>query len=122
MSALLVRVVIGLLLVVHGFAHWNITTAWGTRPTADSWVLGAGASSLGGALWVASLVGFVVAGLALFVFPAAWRPLAVVASLLSLATIGLFWQPQMVLGAAVDVGVLAALLWLGWPSTETVGA
>jgi hypothetical protein len=31
MPALLIRVVIGLLLVVHGFAHWNITTAWGTR-------------------------------------------------------------------------------------------
>jgi hypothetical protein len=118
----LFRVGIGLLLIIHGFAHWNITTAWGARATADSWVLGANASSLGNALWVTSLLGFVLAGLAMFVFPGAWRPLAIAASLVSLATIGLFWQPQMVLGAAVDLGVLVALLWLGWPTEQMVGA
>lgn len=122
MSPLLIRVAIGLLLVVHGFAHWNITTGWGARTTADSWVLGANAAAIGTPLWTAALVAFILAGVAVFVFPGAWRPIAVVASLLSLATIGLFWQPQMALGAAVDAGVLAALLWFGWPTGEVLGA
>jgi len=39
MLRILTRIVIGLLLVVHGFAHWEITTAWGSKEVASSWLL-----------------------------------------------------------------------------------
>ena len=121
MPPLLVRAVLALLLVVHGFAHWNITTLWGARPGSDSWALGPAASGMAAPLWMTSLLAFVLAGLAVLVFPFAWRPLAIVASAVSLVTIGLFFQPQMTLGALVDLGVLAGLVWLEWPSGDVLG-
>jgi hypothetical protein len=36
-------------------------------------------------------------------------------------TIALFWDVQMVLGVAVNAGVLIALLWAQWPEQTTLG-
>jgi hypothetical protein len=36
MPTLVIRVGIGMLLVVHRVAHYNITTAWGSRSSAGS--------------------------------------------------------------------------------------
>jgi uncharacterized membrane protein YphA (DoxX/SURF4 family) len=125
---IVIRIVIGFLLVIHGFAHWNITTAWGSRQAEESWLLSnRGVSpealhSLGNVLWIVALLAFIAAGVVLFVGAPWWRILAVASSIISLLTIGLFWQPNMVIGAAVDVGILLALLWVHWPTTELVGA
>jgi hypothetical protein len=40
----------------------------------------------------------------------------------SLLVMGLFWQPSFVLGLAVDVGILVALLWARWPKAAMVRA
>ena len=48
--------------------------------------------------------------------------LAIASSVVSLLAIGLFWQPNMVIGALVDVGILVALLWVHWPTLAVVGA
>jgi hypothetical protein len=77
----------------------------------------AGLQSLGTFLWVAALVTFVVTGIVLFIGLEWWRVAAVVSSLISLLVIGLFWQPNMIIGATVDLGVLVALLWAQWPTT-----
>jgi hypothetical protein len=119
------RVVVGILLIIHGFAHWQITNGWGSQPSASSWLLGSvepvALNSLGTLLWVTTLLAFVVTGIVLFAGGSWWRTLTVVSSVLSLLVIGLFWQPNMVIGAAVDIGILVALLWVQWPSPQYFG-
>ena len=39
-----------------------------------------------------------------------WRALAIASAILSLVTIALFWHFSMIIGAAVDGGILFALL------------
>lgn len=124
---IMIRIVIGLLLVIHGFAHWHITTAWNSQPTEVSWLLRnlgldqAAIHSLGTVLWVVTLLAFIATGFVLFSGLSWWRPLAMASALISLLTIALYWQPNMVIGAAVDVGTLVALLWVHWPTSELVG-
>jgi hypothetical protein len=98
----------------------DIIRAWGSRSSATSWLLGE-AGTLGTVLSMLALAGFVLAGLALFAGLDAWRPLAVAAACASLVTIALFWDVQMVLGVAVNAGVLIALLWAQWPEQTTLG-
>jgi hypothetical protein len=126
MLVIVIRILIGILLMIHGFAHWNITTGWQTGGTAESWVLsGAGAAtvqSVGNALWIAAVVVFLAAGISEFAALAWWRPLAIAGAVISLAVIALYWQPAMVVGAIVDVGILAALLLANLPSTFPAGS
>jgi hypothetical protein len=124
MLGIAIRVGVGLLLIVHGFAHWYVTSGWQTGAPARSWLLGAGGSTQGlaTALWVVSLLACIVAGVVLMAHPAWWRPLSVAAAAVSLLTLALFWQPNLILGAAVDAGILVALLWARWPAAELVGA
>lgn len=125
MLQIALRIGVGVLLVVHGFAHWQITTGWGAKTSVSSWLLPsmqpATLQSLGTFLWVVTLLAFVATGILLFASMEWWRTLAVVSSLLSLLVIGIFWQPAMVLGAAVDIAVLLALLWIRWPSPQLLG-
>jgi hypothetical protein len=127
MAAIVIRIMIGVLLMIHGFAHWQITTGWG-KLTADSAVLrGVGMAdgalaSLGTALWVVALLSFNLAGIGVFVGQGWWRTLAIGAAVISLLVMALFWQPSFIIGAVVDVGVLVALLWAHWPTPALLGA
>jgi hypothetical protein len=128
MWSIIIRIVIGILLIVHGFAHWQITTGWGSRMVAESGVLRSvgladtTVASLGTALWVVTLLSFNLAGIAVFGGWGWWRSLAIAAAVVSLLVMALFWQPSFVLGLAVDVGILVALLWARWPTPALVGA
>jgi len=121
------RIVIGVLLIIHGIAHYSITTGWGSRQSADSWALGgfglgtATVASIGNVLMVLSLFTFVASGALLFFNQEWWRALAVAASVFSLLFITLFWQPNMVLGAVLDIAIIIALLWPNSPVVETIG-
>jgi uncharacterized membrane protein YphA (DoxX/SURF4 family) len=126
MWQIILRITIGILLIIHGFAHWQITTGWGAKSSVSSWMLTglepATLQALGTFLWVASLLAFIAAGILLFIGVEWWRVAAVVSSLLSLLVIGLFWLPAMVIGAVVDAAVLVSLLWVEWPSPQWLGA
>lgn len=117
----LLRIVIGALLVIHGIAHVQITQVWGERDSSSSWLVGE-ADTLGTVLSTVALAGFVLAGLAVFVGVGVWRPLAVAGAFVSLFTIALFWDWKMALGVAVNIGILLALLWAKWPGRELVGS
>ena len=71
MATIVIRIAIGVLLMIHGFAHWQITTGWG-KLAADSAALravgmgDAALSSLGTALWVVALLSFNLAGIGVF--------------------------------------------------------
>jgi len=80
---------------------------------------------LGMALSVVVVVGFAVAGLAAtgIIIPPQWGlPLTVVSSIASLLLLLCFWHTWLVLGVAIDMGLLVALLWLGWQPFSPVGA
>jgi hypothetical protein len=127
----MLKIVIAVVLVAHGIGHIlgplgmfkvaTVNPAW----HGDSWVLsGVGSVGItqvvGTVLWLVALVGFVVLGAVVMGWlPAAWwRPVAIGSSLVSL--VGLFLFPTAfpvfsTIGAlAVDVAVLAALLWFRW--------
>jgi hypothetical protein len=112
---------IGLLLIIHGFAHWKVNTLWGTRPDAQSWLLGRSGASVGTALWVTALVSLLVAGFAAAFQLGWWRPLTVVATIVSLVVLVLFWNRRLLIGTGVDIGVLLGMVGLGWPPAELLG-
>jgi hypothetical protein len=118
MSGVAVRVGIGVLLVVHGFAHWYVTSGWQAGAPARSWLVGAGGGTqeLATGLWVVSLLAFLVAGVVVLAHHAWRRPLVVAAAGASLLTLALFWRPSLLPGALVDVGLLALLLAARWPA------
>jgi hypothetical protein len=109
MPHVLIRIVIGILLVIHGVAHLEITRVWGARESSSSWLFGT-SDRLGRVLSTVALIGFALAGLVLFGGLGLWRPLAIAAACVSLVTIGLFWDPKMALGVAIDLGLVFVLL------------
>lgn len=131
----MLRIVIALVLVAHGIGHSmgllgmfkvaTVNPAW----HGDSWILtGAGGPTLtqavGTLLWTLAIVGFVALGAVVMGWlpEAWWQPLAIGSSLVSLA--GLLFFPIAfpvfsTIGAfAVDVAVLAAVVWYGWVPSD----
>jgi len=130
-------------LMIHGLGHGGALGAllWiafrpgdptGGWQAARSWLLpalpAASATVVASAFWVISMLGFVAAALAFWgiVMPGGlWRPLAIGSAVVSLVGITLFygtWPPfNTVAALAVNVAVLASLLWLRWPGIAAVG-
>ena len=131
----MLRIVIGLVLLGHGIGHSmgllgmfkvaTVNPAW----NGDSWLLTGPAGStvtnvIGVVVWTVSMVGFVA--LAAIVFgwlpESWWVPLAVISSVASLAGVLLFpvaFPTFSTIGAvAVDVVVLAAVLWFNWVPSD----
>jgi hypothetical protein len=125
--SILLRIVIGILLMVHGVAYWTLPTGWDTRSSENTWLLGSlGLSAsaihtIGLVVSIVALLGFMAGGLALFAHLSWWRVLAVSASIISLVLILLFWRSNMVFGVLIDVGMMAALLVATGPSKELLG-
>jgi hypothetical protein len=116
MSGVTIRLGIGALLLIHGFAHWHVTSGWQAGTAAHSWLLGAGegAQGLAAGLWAVSLLAFLLAGVVVLAHHAWRRPLLVAAAGVSLLTLGLFWQPSLLLGVLVDAALLVLLLRAPW--------
>lgn len=124
----------GLVLIVHGVGHFLGVLAltsigsesWNTRSWLLTDVIGDGpARVVSTVLWVASMVLFVIAGLALLGVGApyaSWRTLAVSGAALSLIAMGLFWDafpvlfPNKVGSIAVNLTVLIGVLVTDWPT------
>jgi hypothetical protein len=130
------KLVVGGVLLLHGLSHAGAlgALAWighfgpggtGKWGQARSWLLpslpASSATLVAAAFWVAALVGFVLAALSFWgVLPVGgWQALAVASAAVSMAGILLFfgnWPPfNTVAALAVNVAVLVAVLWLGWP-------
>ncbi len=74
------------------------------------------------ALFVLATVGFVLAGLVELIGLGAWRVLAVASALDSLLLLILYWHRLLEVGVLLNVAILVALLWAGWPPVELVGS
>ena len=130
-----IRILIGLFFIAHGLVHSGLAVApipndpvskpfaFFTAPTR-SWLL----SNMGMSESVIRNVGlilvalatltFVMAGLGVLGVPglyAIWRTVTVVSAIPSLLLLGVFWHPWLVIGAALDLGILISLLWAHWP-------
>lgn len=91
----------GLLLVLHGLAH-SVFPVRGVTARMSN-VLEQGGVTLA---WIVALVGFIAAGLGLLgarPYRRAWRPLALVAAVASLVALALAWEPDLLVGAVLDV-------------------
>lgn len=132
----LIRLVVGGVVGAHGVGHvmgwiqaWGIARIEGT--SSRSWLftdlLGDGTTrALGGALWLAPTLGFVIAAAGLFTGQSWWRPVALGSAVVSLAAIALFWDALPMgsrIGAiGVNLAVVAGLLVANWPSAATIGS
>ncbi len=110
MPAIAIRLILAVLMAIHGMGHWDIPRHWGQRTAADSWILGTGAEGIGRVLWIGTILVFLAAAIALAVGLPQWRFVAVAASIVSLAVIVLFFDPKMIIGVLVDVALLVAIL------------
>ncbi len=122
---LFVRVVVGLLLVAHGLVHL-LYLAPDVKEFSldDSWLLsGSATHSISNVLMVATVVGFVLLGVAVWGVPglsATWPAIAIVASVASLALLIAFWDPHLIFGAALDLALIAlAMMQPSW--TQQIG-
>jgi hypothetical protein len=81
---------------------------------------------MGAIVWAAATVLFVAAGTGLLLAMEGWRPIAVVAAVVSLVGILVFWDGILTASAVpaliVDVAVIVGLLVAHWPSVDAVGA
>ncbi len=131
----MLKVVIALVLAAHGIGHSmgiiqlfkvaTVNPAW----HGDSWILsgmaGPGVTqAVGTVLWTVALVGFVGVGAVVMGWLPAewWQPLAIGSSLVSLVGVLFFpiaFPTFSTIGAvAVDVAVMAAVLWMHWAPSD----
>ena len=139
MSAATVRILIAVFFIVHGLMYAGLTNVpmpepgglrtpfWPSwwRPNVDNqWLavkLGLPSDAvrlIGSALWMLALAGFVLAGLGLLGIPglkAVWVPASGAAAAVSLVLFLFYWHPWFVVGAGINVAVLAAI-WQSWPA------
>ena len=134
MSPLALRILIAVVLIAHGLGH-----ALGMMPSAGleitrfhsskSWlltgILGIKVSRvIEFTIFLAALLAFVGRGLGLLGWEATqgtWQQLSVIAAIISLVGLVLFFRafptlfPNVAGALAVDIGVLVCILWLKWP-------
>jgi hypothetical protein len=81
---------------------------------------------LGMLLWTASVITFVMAGIAVFTMREQWRLFDIIASIVSLVAYILFWNglepvPEYyILGPVISVVTIAALVIVRWPPDEWI--
>ncbi|MGD9091702.1 MAG: hypothetical protein PVF74_02560 [Anaerolineales bacterium] len=132
MSTSTIRIITGLVLIVHGIGHvmaffpaLNIssTDKWHYRSWLLTGLLGDTVSRvLVIVLFGAAMIGFIAAGLGLFgwlVPHSAWQTLAIVSAVISLVALALFWNsfvaffPNKIGAIVVNIATLWALLGSG---------
>jgi hypothetical protein len=139
------QVVLGILLIVHGFivaaqssSSFKPTVgpanpawiSWWPVNLGQSWLLipsGAEQSILakaGGILWLAAGLALIAAGLGIlgFVVPMGWwRSLALAGAIISLVMLAIYLHPFYGVGIGASALLLAALLIKQWPVLEKLG-
>jgi hypothetical protein len=123
---------IGIVLILHGIGHAlgiiALSSLGSESWNARSWLFDdSPARVISVVMWVACIVTFVVAGLALLEvgFPEGWwKPVAVAGAFVSLSALALFWNafpvlfPNKIGAIAVDLAVIVGVLFADWPTEE----
>jgi hypothetical protein len=135
------RILIGLLLIVHGlisvfqapgaFGRGTANpawTSWWPTPLGRSWLLkivgweNTATSWLAASLWVVAGLCFLGAAFGLFANQEWWRTLAVIGALISLLVLAVYFHPFYVPVIVLNAGIAIALVWFRWPTSHLVGS
>lgn len=128
----MLRTVLALVLAAHGIGHILFlaplvgVTSWGQ--TAPAWLRPdmTLVRLIGAALWIAVLIGFGAAAVGLLGQQSWWRTAALIASIVSVIGLIVFWTNPVtgptIAALIVNLLVVAALVIVNWPSVEAVGA
>jgi hypothetical protein len=120
-----IRAVAGVLLIAHGLVHLLYLAPDVPEFSLEkSWLVPAVARrNLGSVLILATVVAFVLVGLAVWGVPGlagAWPLLTLVAAVLSLVLLIAYWDVRLVFGVILDLGLIAvAVVQPGW--TQRIG-
>jgi hypothetical protein len=87
----------------------------------DSWLLGE-RRGLAAVITLTAAALFIAGGVALWAHADWWRAATVVGAVTSLAFFTIFFNPFIVLGMALDGGLIIAITWLHWPTVSMVEA
>ena len=136
---MVLRILIGVLLIIHGVIHWLLAmtpnpeapepavatffSQW-SRPWLRELLSGGAIQAVAVTLAVIAGLGFVAAGMAVLdlVLPHAWwRLLAIGASVVSLILCLVFWKSWLIAGPVVAVGIIVVVGLLNWPVEATLG-
>jgi hypothetical protein len=134
MSNELQRLILAVVVGAHGIGHtlflFSCLGVPNLGQSTRSWLLtnligDGGVRALGSLLWLIATVAFVAVGVGLYRQQDWWRMLSVIAAILSVVGLALFWS-NPVTGPAIsalifNVVVLAALLLLRWPPPSVIG-
>jgi hypothetical protein len=141
MSPQLIKILIPLVLLLHGLGHGGAIGALiaidrglsgGKWLSARSWLFpnfnSRAAKIIAIIFWGVSLIGFVAAALSfwgILVPGDLWRQLALISAFISFTGIVLFWGRwplfNTLAAQAVNVAVFVTQLWLYWPPTDMFG-
>lgn len=128
---------IALLLIIHGLitsmfaVYIEDPSGTGVGWNGQSWLLtgildASVVDLLGRALWIISVITFVLAGIMVLMAKKEWRMVDILASLISLLAYILFWYglepvPEYwILGPVISIVTLVALIVVRWPSDEWI--
>ena len=138
MSAFTLRLLIALFLIAHGWVHFSLTTVptptpgaqrtpfwpgWWREDIDANWFASRlGLSDdfvriLGSILWVATVIGFTLAGLGLLGIPGLsmiWQGTTIFGAIASMLLLGFYWHPWLVMGVMINLAALASV-WQQWP-------
>jgi hypothetical protein len=78
--------------------------------------------ALAQALAVLAAALFLMAGAGLIGHLDWWRPLTVAGAAASLLLMAVYFHPWLSLGVGIKTALIAAIVWLDWPSRALVGA
>ena len=133
------RIIIGIVLIAHGLVHYSLTTvpvpapgklrtpfwpSWWRKDIDPHWLASKmglapdAVRTLGSLLWVLTVIGFAIAGLALIFFPAqvaVWQATAILGASASLLLLVFYWHPWLPAGVLINLAVFASLA-LHWPA------
>ena len=123
----MLRILVGIFFIVHGLIHlfgflppWNLGKSLNlphsTTVLDGRMNLGEVGARLVGLLWLAALVGYLIAAFGLFQLAPWWQPLTLWTTLLSLGLCILGW-PDAKFGVLINLILLAWLFYgprLGW--------
>ncbi len=138
MSASTLRILIALFLIAHGWVHFTLTVVPAPAPgaqrtpfwpslwrddTDSNWLVSrAGLPAgfvriLGSILWMATVIGFTLAGLGLLGIPGLsmiWQGTIIFGAIASMLLLGFYWHPWLVMGVMINLVALASV-WQQWP-------
>lgn len=103
--------------------------SWWPTNLGQSWLLSwlglekAPFTWISGVLWLAGGIALAAAGLGVlgFIIPSDWwRTLAIAGGAISLFMLVVYLHPFTIIGTALSIAILVALLWVHWPPTSLV--